>query len=126
MAALILSACAGSSRTPTSSQSSCAHQGRHALAFAGCMRSHGVPAYRDPQVLLVVHQSTSRVGVAPWRRKATGCRPGPRLIAEVAAVLLFPLRRGTALPTTLALQRAASGSPVGVLVVPDTQPLARR
>jgi hypothetical protein len=89
MAALILSACAGSSRTPTSSQSSCAHQGRHALAFAGCMRSHGVPAYRDPQVLLVVHQSTSRVGVAPWRRKATGCRPGPRLIAEVAAVLLF-------------------------------------
>jgi hypothetical protein len=47
---LLVSGCGGSSPTPSPGRPSAASFGKPFVAFAVCMRSHGLPDYPDPQI----------------------------------------------------------------------------
>lgn len=47
---LLISGCGGSSSSRSVSRPSAANFGKQFVAFAVCMRSHGVPGYPDPQI----------------------------------------------------------------------------
>jgi hypothetical protein len=47
---LLVSGCGGGSTSSGVPRAGVANMGRQSLAFAACMRSHGVPGYPDPQV----------------------------------------------------------------------------
>lgn len=48
--AVLAAGCGGGSSPPTSSATAAGNVGKQFVAFAVCMRSHGVPGYPDPQV----------------------------------------------------------------------------
>jgi hypothetical protein len=48
--AVLAAGCGGGSSPPASSATAAANVGQQFVAFAVCMRSHGVPGYPDPQV----------------------------------------------------------------------------
>jgi hypothetical protein len=69
------------------------------LAFARCMRSHGVPSYPDPTRSGLVKESLQRLGVSSsrFRSASAGCDhllpnggsgPGPAQIQQVRALSL--------------------------------------
>jgi hypothetical protein len=82
--ALLASACGGSSgghvaqlgsttTTASSASSSAASTQDEALAFARCMRSHGVPNYPDPTGSGLIKESLQQLGVSSTRfRSASG------------------------------------------------------
>jgi hypothetical protein len=48
--AVLAAGCGGGSSPPTSSATAAGNVGKQFVAFAVCMRSHGVPGYPDPQI----------------------------------------------------------------------------
>ncbi len=48
--AVLAAGCGGGSSPPTSSATAAGKVGKQFVAFAVCMRSHGVPGYPDPEV----------------------------------------------------------------------------
>ena len=48
--AVLAAGCGGGSSPPTSSATAAGNVGKQFVAFADCMRSHGVPGYPDPEV----------------------------------------------------------------------------
>jgi hypothetical protein len=61
----------GSTTTPSTTSAAASAQGSGAIAFSGCMRSHGVPAYPDPESNgLLPKKTPQQLGVSSSRFQA--------------------------------------------------------